>query len=277
MFEEARYQYSVRTSPSDDPEKLEDLLNSMSEEGWELYMLHEVDSRSGGLQYNCIFQREFLEEDDEPEIVEVNDFKTRMEKMLRSEPYEECREIQGRINQKHARIAEIKKQLDSSSGNINRKKLNEEISQNLIELNELKNELTDIMQPDLMYERINQDKLTIIISEELVDLINNEKNGELIAETVKLRQKLADKLGYIIPAIKFINSAMLDANEYIIDLRGSKVLSGNVYPEHTMFYAAQANIGRKPKGTIEGIDPVTNEKVFWGLRKAGLKIFGKRD
>ncbi len=39
-----------------------------------------------------------------------------------------------------------------------------------------------------MYERVNQDIITIIVSEELVDLIDNEKNGGTYTGKRQLRQ-----------------------------------------------------------------------------------------
>jgi len=123
--------------------------------------------------------------------------------------------------------------------------------------------LADAIDPINMYGRINQDKITLIISDELLDLVDNEKNGDLIAETVKLRQKLADSLGYVIPSIKFTNSETLEANQYRIDIRGIKTISGNVYINHSMFYAGQANITRKPKDAIEDFEPISGKRVFW--------------
>ncbi|EKE03711.1 MAG: hypothetical protein ACD_20C00161G0002 [uncultured bacterium] len=264
MFESSRHEYTVKFCPSDEPEDLEALLNKMSEEGWELYTLHETESKKGGLQYNCIFFREFGDDEAE-DIVDVDDFKTKMEKMMNpsNEPYEECKELQSRIAQKQKDICKIKSLLDSASDNMDRNKLNDEMSGHLKELNSLKNQLSDAIDPINMFDRINQDKLTIIISDELVDLVDITKTGDLVSETVNLRQKLADELGYVIPAIKFTDSETLEANEYRIDVRGLKVLSGLVYPGHRRLQVGQSNISRKPKDAIGDTDIITGESVFW--------------
>ena len=266
MFDDSRYEYTVKLCPSDDPEALELLLNQMSEDDWELYMLHEIDSGSKGLQYNCIFYREAEEDEalDSGEIVDVSNFKTRMEKMLNpyDEPYEECKEIQRQIIDRQDKINKIKSLLDSDPDNAEHKKLNEEISKNYKELGDLKNTLSEIIDPIRMYNRINQEKLTIVISDELLELVDNAQ-GELISETVKLRQKLVDKLGYVIPNIRFTNSETLEANEYRIDIRGFKALSGIIYPEYLRLYFGQSNLTRKPKDAIEDIDPVNGQRVIW--------------
>jgi len=265
MFKDSIHEYSVKSCPTTEPEELEELLNSMAVEGWELFTIHEAESRKGGMQYNCIFFREYEEPDEDSEIVAVSDFKSKMEKMMNSsdDRYEECKEIQRSINDKQQRIAKIKNMLDSTSGSINREKLNQEMASLIKEIQTLKNELFDVISPDNMYEKIAQEKLTILISEELIDLINSGKNASLIAETVKIRQNLTDELGYVIPAVKFKETEGLEANEYAIDVRGIKIFSGRVHPGYLMYYYDQLNITRKPKNTLEDIDSVTGQKILW--------------
>ena len=77
MFKSSKNEYAVKTCPTDEPEFLEELLNSMSEKGWELYTLHEADGRNGDVVYNCIFYRD-KEEDSESdekddEIVDIQE------------------------------------------------------------------------------------------------------------------------------------------------------------------------------------------------------------
>lgn len=278
MFEESRLEYAVKTCPTTEPDELEILLNEMADDGWELYMLHEVDSGKG-IQYNCIFSREYDADEElgSSEVTDVLDFKSKMEKMIQpsDEPYEECREIQANINIIQEEITKIKQQLDSSSEDIDHKTLNEEISTKLRELNELKADLADVINPAYMYERINQDKLTLIISEELMNLVDDGEGTGIISETVKLRQNLTDKLGYIIPAIRFTDSDELESNEFRIDVRGSNMLSGFVKPDYTRFYEGQIILDKKQKSAIEDIDPVTGKKVFW-IEESKAKDFWEK-
>ncbi len=267
IFGKNQYEYEVKVCPCDEPEMLEDLLNEMSEQDWELYMLHEVDSKDGDVNYNCIFYREIDESlrSENNEIVDVSDFKSRMEKSLSpfNSPYDQCKDVQRNISLIKSEIKKIKNLLDSPSSDIEHEELNKKLSEKLEELEDLKEEFGLILEPDLMYDRVNQPKITIVISDELLPLIDNEKNGELIAESVKLRQNLTDELGYVIPTIKFTNQDTLGENEYRIDIRGINVYSGAVYPEHEMFYEGQINIEEYSEGIIKDMDEFSSKNTIW--------------
>ncbi len=265
MFEDSKLEYLVKSCAIDDTDALENLLNEMARAGWELYSLNESEG-DDGLQYNCIFSRSASDSQEENNnIAEVGHFKSRMEKLLhsRNDLYEQAKSIQEQLRQKNERIIEIKQLLDSNSSNVDHEKLNREISEKLTESNTLKIKFSEILSPSNMYERINQDILTVVVSEELVDLIDNERNGELLIESVRIRQALTDKFGYIIPPIKFLSSDEMTENQYSINVRKLKALSGIAYQNHRMFKHGQSNLERKPRGAIDSIDPITGQKVFW--------------
>lgn len=277
MFDESRFEYVIKTCASEDIEKLEELLNTMSADGWELYSLNEVEGEDG-FQYNCIFSRQASDSyDEDDEIAEVGHFKSRMEKLFhyKDDDYEKAKFLQEQLRQKNSRINEIKQLLDSNSIDIDRESLNNEISEKLKERNGLKNKFAEILSPANMYERVNQDIITVVVSEELIDLIDNEKNGELILESVRLRQKLTDKFGYIIPAIKFISSDEAAENQYSIIIRKFKAITGVAYPGYKMFVQGQANIDKKPRGSVECIDSATGQKVFW-IEEAKTKNYWEK-
>ena len=147
MFDESRFEYVVKACPSEDTEALEELLNSMSVEGWELYSMNEAEGEEG-FQYNCIFSRQasdsFGEDDD---IAQVGHFKSRMEKLFhyKDDPYEQAKSLQEQLRQKNERVNEIKQMLDSNSMDIDRESINKEISEKIMDilLSDIKNETKD--------------------------------------------------------------------------------------------------------------------------------------
>lgn len=270
MFKDIRMQYVIKSVPSDNVKALEDLLNEMSQAGWDLYSMHEVESDDDGYQYNCIFASEnsedLVEEDDD--IVNIKTFKSQMEKMLSStfSPYESCKELQEKIKEQRKKIAKIKTQLEAQSESptpTKRKDLNEEISKGLKDLDELRQKLIKTISPEAMYAKVHQDKLSINLSEEVLDLVNPDSGGILVAETVNVRQKLTDELGYVIPKIIFEDNDELNPFEFSIRIRGLDVVKSFAYPNHLMFFEDDLKITKKQKDAIYTTDEVTGKKIVW--------------
>ena len=194
-----KMQYVIKSVPTDDKQALEDLLNEMSSQGWELYTMHEIET-DNSFDFNCIFakQKQDEEEIDLDEIVNVTSFKSRMEKMLAAPttPYATCKEIQLKISNQKDRIKRIKDELENDRLSADDKnKLNTQMSDELRLLDDLKQDLVNEISPENLYSTIKEEKFTIQLSEEILDLINLEYNEGLLSETVKIRQKLTDKLG----------------------------------------------------------------------------------
>lgn len=269
MYKGLKMQYVIKSVPSDNTKDLENLLNEMSQEGWDLYSMHEVETDEG-FQYNCIFATENPGEKvtEEEDIVNIKTFRSQMEKMLSStlSPYESCKELQEKIKEQRKKIAKIKTQLEAQSEapiSKNRKHLNDEMSNALKELDELRQNLIKTISPEAMYSKVRQEKLSIHLSEETLDLVNPDTGGVIIAETVKIRQKLADELGYVIPKITFEDDDNLNAYEFSIKVRGLDVIKSFVYPGFLMFFEDDLKLDKKQKDAIYAIDEITGKKIIW--------------
>ena len=138
-------QYIIKSVPTDDKQALENLLNEMSEQGWDLYTMHELEGDTS-IDFNCIFVRQKQDESSEDldDIVNVTSFKSRMEKMLAAPttPYATCKEIQSKIFNQKERIKRIKDELENDRlSSDDKNKLNTQMSDELRQLNLLKQEL----------------------------------------------------------------------------------------------------------------------------------------
>ena len=74
-------QYIVKTCSGDNAQELQDLLNDMSNNGWELYSMQEIET-DDGFEYNCIFMREAKKSSNGADEIHISSFKSQMEKML---------------------------------------------------------------------------------------------------------------------------------------------------------------------------------------------------
>ncbi|MBE7711071.1 MAG: hypothetical protein E7Z92_02905 [Cyanobacteria bacterium SIG31] len=262
-----KMQYVIKSVPTDDKQALEELLNQMSEDGWDLYTMHEIETDSS-FDFNCIFVREKQEEDSTEldDIVNVTSFKSRMEKMLSAptSPYESCKEIQLKIITQKDRIKRIKSELENDNLSIEEKnRLNTQMSDELRQLGNLKQSLINEISPDNMYSKIKEEKFSVNLSEELLELVGLEYSGGLLSETVKIRQKLTDKLGYVIPHIHFHNNDELGQNEFSIKIHDVEVFRGLVFSGYVAYYKDELK-GYKPQDTdIVSVDDITGKKLLW--------------
>ena len=101
MFKQ-KMQYVIKSAIVNDKQGLEDLLNEMSNSGWDLYGMHEVE-RKDGIYFDCIFMRQKEEEpsQDFDDVIKIKSFKNTMEKMFSStlSPYSTCKDLQVKIKE----------------------------------------------------------------------------------------------------------------------------------------------------------------------------------
>ena len=76
MYKNNKMQYVIKTCSGENPQDLQNLLNEMSMNGWELYSLNEMET-DDGLKYNCIFMSETASSDDESagDLINITSFK----------------------------------------------------------------------------------------------------------------------------------------------------------------------------------------------------------
>lgn len=281
MFGKNRMEYVIKSCSADNAQELQNLLNEMSMNGWELYSMHDVGDEDSS-QLNCIFMRQAKSENpSDKDIINISDFKSQMEKMLspKRTEYENCLEIQSKIRHQKEEINRIKAELEGEApASVSRKKLNDKISAGLKELEDLKAQLNKATSPDLMYSKLHEEKLAIYLSEELLGLVDSDRENcgeELVAETVKSRLKLTETLGYVIPKVIFKDDENLNACEFSIRIRGMEVFRAAVCPNYFMFYADELHLEHKMKNSVSAIDDITGRKIIW-IEKDKAKDFWQK-
>lgn len=278
-----KMQYVIKTCSSDNTQELQNLLNEMSMNGWELYSMQETENDEGQLLCHCIFMKEAENSGTggNADVINISSFKSQMEKMLSSEqsPYDICLEIQNKIRDRKTKIAKIKKELENEApASVTRKKLNDKISAGLKELDELKIKLAKATSPDAMFPKLKEEKLAIHLSEEVLGTLDPDQETleeELVAETVKSRLKLTEELGYVIPKIVFQDDENLNPYEFSIRIHGLDVFKTFVYPKFLMFFEDELNLDKKIKNSISDVDKITGKRIVW-IEKDKTKDFWQK-
>src|SRR5699024_2105330 len=105
------------------------------------------------------------------------------------------------------------------------------------QLDAVKQNMQDLVNPNKMYERLGVDVLSLQVGAGLLIIADPEQDGQLLAKIAALRQRVTDDLGYIIPNIRIMDSSAIGDNEYLISIRGNPVATGTVYPGKLMVIA----------------------------------------
>lgn len=264
-----KIKYTIKSCPADDVELLQNILNDMSNGGWELYSMTEVED-DGKVLLNCIFMSESFEDDvvEDSDILGWGTVRNPIEKMLspNMSPYERSLDIVSKIKEQRRKIEKIKSALDlEEASSVERKRYNDKISSSLGELERLKKEMAEMVQPSNLYSRLGCDLVSVRVSEELIPYVDtdSDEKDNLMAELMKVRYDNVDKLGYIIPPIRILDSMKLSQNQFEICIRNSVVLSAFVYPKFRMFFVDELNLTKKIKGAFYDIDFVTGRDIVW--------------
>ena len=143
--------------------------------------------------------------------------------------------------------------------------VNADVQSQLGQLESVRQNMQDLVNPNKMYERLGVDVLSLQVGAGLLVIADPDQDGQLLAKIAALRQRVTDELGYILPNIRIMDSSALEANEYVISIRNNVVASGYVYPGKYMVIADQWDSVKKsiPDDAIVGVDPTYQTQAYW--------------
>ena len=143
--------------------------------------------------------------------------------------------------------------------------VNADVQSQLGQLESVRQNMQDLVNPNKMYERLGVDVLSLQVGAGLLVIADPDQECQLLAKIAALRQRVTDELGYILPNIRIMDSSALEANEYVISIRNNVVASGFVYPGKYMVIADQWDSVKKsiPEDAIVGVDPTYQTQAYW--------------
>ena len=143
--------------------------------------------------------------------------------------------------------------------------VNADVQSQLGQLESVRQNMQDLVNPNRMYERLGVDVLSLQVGAGLLCIADPDQEGQLLAKIAALRQRVTDELGYILPNIRIMDSSALESNEYLIAIRGNTVATGFVYPGKYMVIADQWDSVKSevPDDAIVGVDPTYQTQAYW--------------
>lgn len=143
--------------------------------------------------------------------------------------------------------------------------VNRDVEAQLGQLDAVRQNMQDLINPNRMYERLGVDVLSFQVGANLLVIADPDQEGQLLAKIAALRQRVTDELGYILPNIRIMDSSAIDGNEYLIQIRNNNVATGYVYPGKYMIIADQWDATGQPvpENAIVSVDPTYQAQAYW--------------
>lgn len=143
--------------------------------------------------------------------------------------------------------------------------LTRDVQQQLGQLDQVKQNMSDLINPNRMYERLGVDILSIQVGNDLLQIADPEQEGQLLGKIAGLRSRLTDELGFIMPNIRIMDSMNLGNSEYLISIRNNPVAKGEVHPDRVMILANLFETSGliPPQDSIQAQDPTYGADAYW--------------
>lgn len=140
-----------------------------------------------------------------------------------------------------------------------------DVQQQLGQLEATKQNMSELINPNRMYEKLGVDILSLQVGGDLLRIADPEQEGQLLGKIAGLRSRLTDELGFILPNVRIMDSMSLEPQEYLISIRNNPVANGKVYPDMFMVVSSvyDATGNPVPENVIRGTDPTYGSDVYW--------------
>lgn len=121
--------------------------------------------------------------------------------------------------------------------------------------------MEEIRKPESIIPLLQVDPIELEFGYGIIPLADPNQGGDLFDRLVMIRRQIALELGVVIPMIRLRDFIQLDANEYIVKIKGSKVAGGSIMFDH---YLAMnpGNVEGEIKG-VETVEPAFGLPALW--------------
>ena len=106
-------------------------------------------------------------------------------------------------------------------------------------------------------ELLEMDTMELEIGYAIIPLVDADKGGTLLKRIKSIRRQIALEMGFIVPPVRIRDNLQLDADEYVVLLRGVRTAKGSVMPDRYMVM--------NPEGPMDDIQGIPTKEPAFGL------------
>lgn len=120
-----------------------------------------------------------------------------------------------------------------------------------------------LKKPESILGTLGLDPLSLKAGRNLIPLIDPQQRGALLERITLIRYQIGQQLGFVIPGVRVMDDLSLPPNQYMIEIRGSKVSTGEAYPGHHKVDIPLSSLKVQKMSGIESKDPISGDTVTW--------------
>ena len=117
-------------------------------------------------------------------------------------------------------------------------------------------------EPEKVEKLLDVDTMELEVGYGLVKLVDASKGGDLLDRISMIRRQIAMELGVIVPPIRIRDNMQLQANDYVVKIRGQAIGKGVTYPEQFLAMDNGATSGAIP-GAEATTEPAFGLPAYW--------------
>ncbi|MGF1633751.1 MAG: flagellar biosynthesis protein FlhA [Phycisphaerae bacterium] len=117
-------------------------------------------------------------------------------------------------------------------------------------------------EPEAVEKLLTVDAMELEVGYGLVRLVDKAKGGDLLERISLIRRQLAMELGIVVPPIRIRDNMQVEANDYMVKIRGQTVAKGEAFPDQ--FLAMDSGAAGGPiTGGFETKEPAFGLPAYW--------------
>jgi len=120
-----------------------------------------------------------------------------------------------------------------------------------------------LKKPESILGTLGLDPLSLKAGRNIIPLIDPAQKGPLLERITLIRYQIGQELGFVIPGVRVMDDLSLPPSQYVLEIRGTKVSTGEIQLNHHRVNMRLADLKAKKITGVEGRDPITGDPVTW--------------
>jgi flagellar biosynthesis protein FlhA len=120
-----------------------------------------------------------------------------------------------------------------------------------------------LKKPESILGTLGLDPLSLKAGRNLIPLIDPAQRGPLLERITLIRYNIGQELGFVIPGVRVMDDLSLPPNQYVVEIRGTKVSQAEAYLGHHRIDMSLGDLRARKITGIEMRDPLGGDRVTW--------------